>query len=119
MPPPPIKPTDNGLAVFGGPATSLPGFTIAKSRDRAEFIRMVDRKFKGTAGHRTVLVTGALELPVEPLKTVFGDGVAAGMEVTDQGVLTGYLATSPVAEEAQANGLHEIAQKKRWRVVEW
>lgn len=180
---------------FSGLLASVPGFMIAESRDRAELIRMVNRKFRGTdageirrlvraklgdsiidsirpearqvidehhaAGYRTVLVTGALELLVEPLTAIFDDVVATSMDVTEKGVLSGYLATSPVVDEARANwlrsyaelhdadlsesygygdsladaawlelvgrpvvvapdlGLHEIAQKKRWRVVEW
>ena len=61
------------------------------------------------AGHRTVLVTGALEVLVEPLADLFDEVVATRMDVTDAGVLSGYLATPPLVDEARANWLRKYA----------
>lgn len=61
------------------------------------------------AGHRTVLVTGALEVLVEPLADLFDEVVATRMDVTDSGVLSGYLATPPLVDEARANWLRKYA----------
>lgn len=62
------------------------------------------------AGHRTVLVTGALEVLVEPLADLFDDVVATRMDATSDGVFTGYLAASPLVDEARANWLHHYAR---------
>lgn len=64
------------------------------------------------AGHRTVLVTGALDVLVEPLADLFDDVVATHMDVDEDGVLTGYLATPPVVDEARANWLAKYAQQR-------
>ena len=61
------------------------------------------------AGHRTVLVTGALEVLVEPLADLFDEVVATRMDVTSDGVLSGYLATPPLVDEARANWLRKYA----------
>ncbi|WP_129660913.1 HAD-IB family hydrolase [Rothia uropygialis] len=61
------------------------------------------------AGHRTVLVTGALEVLVEPLADLFDDIIATRMDVTDSGLLSGYLATPPLVDEARANWLRKYA----------
>ena len=52
------------------------------------------------AGHRTVLITGALELVVEPLRPLFDDIVAAEMTSVD-GVYTGRLHGVPPTGEAR------------------
>lgn len=61
------------------------------------------------AGHHTVLVTGALDIMVEPLADLFDEVVATSMDVDADGVLTGYLATPPVVDEARANWLRKYA----------
>lgn len=61
------------------------------------------------AGNRTVLVTGALEVLVEPLADLFDEVVATRMDVTSDGVLSGYLATPPLVDEARANWLRKYA----------
>lgn len=60
-------------------------------------------------GHRTVLVTGALDMLVAPIADLFDDVVATRMDVDADGVLTGYLATPPVVDEARANWLTKYA----------
>jgi HAD superfamily hydrolase (TIGR01490 family) len=58
------------------------------------------------AGHRTVLITGALDVVIEPLRPLFDDVVCAelGTELDDDGrrVLTGQLRTVPPTTEARA-----------------
>lgn len=62
------------------------------------------------AGHRTVLVTGSLDLFAVPLAPLFDDVVASSMAVRD-GVLTGYLATPPLVDEARAQWLKDYAAR--------
>lgn len=61
------------------------------------------------AGHRTVLVTGSLDLLVAPVADLFDD-VVAGSMVERDGVLTGYLATPPLVDEARAQWLKKYAE---------
>lgn len=62
------------------------------------------------AGHRTVLITGAVDLHVEPLSVLFDEVVASRMHEKD-GVLTGFLATPPLVDEARAAWLRQYAQR--------
>jgi HAD superfamily hydrolase (TIGR01490 family) len=52
-------------------------------------------------GHRTVLVTGALDFVIEPLRPLFDDVVCATMDERD-GRLTGELSHAPPTGEARA-----------------
>ncbi len=61
------------------------------------------------AGHRTVLITGAIDLQVEPLSVLFDEVVASRMHAKD-GVLTGFLAAPPLVDEARAAWLRQYAQ---------
>lgn len=61
------------------------------------------------AGHRTVLVTGSLDLLVSPVADLF-DEVVAGSMVERDGVLTGYLSTPPLVDEARAQWLKKYAE---------
>ncbi|MGW4858506.1 HAD-IB family hydrolase [Kocuria palustris] len=61
------------------------------------------------AGHRTVLVTGSPELLVSPVADLFDEVVASRMGVR-AGVLTGYLDTPPLVDEARAQWLKRYAQ---------
>jgi len=122
---------------------ALPGYLRTERRDRSEFVRSVNRRYRGfradelralmqgqlgrrirasirpealelieqhrRAGHRTVLVTGALDVLVEPLADLFDEVVATHMDVDADGVMTGYLATPPVVDEARANWLRKYA----------
>lgn len=61
------------------------------------------------AGHRTVLVTGSLDLMVSPVANLF-DEVVAGSMVERDGVLTGYLAAPPLVDEARAQWLKKYCE---------
>ncbi|MCM3689578.1 HAD-IB family hydrolase [Kocuria rosea] len=61
------------------------------------------------AGHRTVLVTGSIDLLVEPLAHLFDEVVAGRMDERD-GVMTGYLATPPLVDEARAQWLKKYTE---------
>ncbi|MDQ3904857.1 MAG: HAD-IB family hydrolase [Actinomycetota bacterium] len=61
------------------------------------------------AGHRTVLITGAVDLHVEPLSVLFDEMVASRMHARD-GVLTGFLETPPLVDEARAAWLRTYAE---------
>ena len=60
------------------------------------------------AGHRTVLITGAIDVLVEPLAGLFDDVIASRMHARD-GVLTGYLESPPLVDEARAAWLRRYA----------
>ncbi|MFC0676136.1 HAD-IB family hydrolase [Brachybacterium hainanense] len=74
---------------------------------RPEALALIEKH--RAAGHRTVLVTGALDVLVEPFADLFDDVVATTMDVDRAGYLTGYLATPPVVDEARANWLAKYA----------
>jgi alcohol-forming fatty acyl-CoA reductase len=60
------------------------------------------------AGHRVVLVTGALEPFVEPLRPLFDDVVATRLDVRD-GRFTGFLERPPLVGEARSPWLRRYA----------
>jgi HAD superfamily hydrolase (TIGR01490 family) len=60
-------------------------------------------------GHRTVLITGALDFVVEPLAPLFDDIVAASMSVDDQGRYTGQMVDVPPTGESRASILIDFA----------
>jgi HAD superfamily hydrolase (TIGR01490 family) len=60
------------------------------------------------AGHRTLLITGALDFIIEPIRPLFDDIICAEMEVHD-GRLTGHLTTLPPIGEARALVLADYA----------
>ena len=62
------------------------------------------------AGHRTVLVTGQIDVFVEPLADMFDVIVAGQMEKDHQGRWTGHLAASPLVDEARAAWLRRYAR---------
>ena len=61
------------------------------------------------AGHRTVLITGAVDLHVEPLSVLFDEVVASRIHARE-GVLTGFLEAPPLVDEARAAWLRKYAQ---------
>ncbi|MGH3827736.1 MAG: HAD-IB family hydrolase [Pseudonocardiaceae bacterium] len=61
------------------------------------------------AGHRTILITGAVDLHVQPLAVLFDEVVASRMHAKD-GLLTGFLETPPLVDEARAAWLRQYAQ---------
>ena len=60
-------------------------------------------------GHRTVLITGALDFVVEPLAPLFDDIVAASMSIDDQGRYTGQMLDVPPTGESRASILIDFA----------
>jgi HAD superfamily hydrolase (TIGR01490 family) len=60
------------------------------------------------AGHRTVLITGTIDVLVEPLAPLFDEIVAGRMHSKD-GVWTGYLDAPPLVDEARAAWLGRYA----------
>jgi fatty acyl-CoA reductase len=61
------------------------------------------------AGHRTVLITGTIDLLVEPLAPLF-DEVVAGQMHSVGGTWTGYLDRPPLVDEARAAWLRGYAE---------
>lgn len=62
------------------------------------------------AGHRTILVTGTIDLMVQPFLPFFDEVVAGRMQEKD-GVLTGFLADPPLVDEARAAWLRHYAEQ--------
>ncbi|MEP6479540.1 MAG: SDR family oxidoreductase [Rhodoglobus sp.] len=62
------------------------------------------------AGHRTILVTGTIDLMVKPFEPYFDEVVAGRMHERD-GVLTGFLADPPLVDEARAAWLRHYADQ--------
>ena len=63
------------------------------------------------AGHRTVLITGAVDVLVRPLQPLFDVVVAAELAVGDDGRCTGRLASPPLVGEARAAWLRFTAPR--------
>jgi alcohol-forming fatty acyl-CoA reductase len=63
-------------------------------------------------GHRTVLITGALDFVVEPLRPLFDEIVCAALEVDDDGLLSGRLRRLPPTGEARALALADYAERE-------
>ena len=61
-------------------------------------------------GQRTLLITGALDFIIEPIRPLFDDIVCAAMESRD-GRLTGHLTTLPPIGEARALLLADYAER--------
>jgi fatty acyl-CoA reductase len=68
-------------------------------------------------GHRTVLITGALDFVIEPLAPLFDDIVCARPE-TYQGSFTGHLLVTPPTGEARAGILEDYATAHGLRLSE-
>ncbi len=60
-------------------------------------------------GHRTVLITGALDFVVEPMRPLFDEVVCARLARDEEGLLTGRLEQLPPTGEARALVLAEYA----------
>jgi HAD superfamily hydrolase (TIGR01490 family) len=63
-------------------------------------------------GHRTLLITGALDFVIEPLRPLFDDVVAATLGTDRHGRLTGELDTSPPTGEARAILMQDYADTR-------
>ncbi|MGF1647602.1 MAG: HAD-IB family phosphatase [Kineosporiaceae bacterium] len=61
------------------------------------------------AGHRTVLMTGAIRPLTRPLAPLFDEVVAAELAVDDRGVCTGFLTSPPLVGEGRAAWLRRYA----------
>jgi HAD superfamily hydrolase (TIGR01490 family) len=61
------------------------------------------------AGHRTVLITGAIRPLTRPLLPLFDHIEAAELAVDDRGICTGYLASSPLVGESRAAWMRQYA----------
>lgn len=61
------------------------------------------------AGHRTVLITGALDFVVKPLAPLFDDIIAAQMDV-ERGLYNGELRSVPPTGESRAQVLFDYAE---------
>ena len=61
-------------------------------------------------GHRTLLITGALDFIIEPVRPLFDDIVCAHMDVRN-GLLTGHLTNLPPIGEARALVLADYAEE--------
>ena len=60
-------------------------------------------------GHRTVLITGALDFVVEPLKPLFDDIISASLAVGDDGRYLGQMIDVPPTGESRASVLFDYA----------
>jgi fatty acyl-CoA reductase len=60
-------------------------------------------------GHRTVLITGALDFVVEPLKPLFDDIVSASLAVGPDGRYLGQMVDVPPTGESRASALFDYA----------
>ena len=60
-------------------------------------------------GHRTVLITGALDFVVKPLEPLFDDIVCASMSTTREGTYTGELLVAPPTGETRAQAMADYA----------
>ncbi len=66
------------------------------------------------AGHRTILVTGAVAPLVRPVAALFDEVVAADLAVAADGRCTGFLSRPPLVGEARAAWLRHRAQESGW-----
>jgi len=70
------------------------------------------------AGHRTILITGALSFNVAGLKPLFDEIVAAEMSVRPNGTYSGEMATVPPTGEARAQILADYCDAEGLRLEE-
>ncbi len=61
------------------------------------------------AGHRTVLITGAVRPLTRPLAPLFDHIEAADLAADDRGICTGFLASTPLVGEARAAWMRSYA----------
>ena len=61
-------------------------------------------------GHRTVLITGALDFVVEPLRPLFDDIVCTQMTIAPDGTYTGQMTAVPPTGESRAQALYDYAE---------
>src|SRR5690606_37528111 len=61
-------------------------------------------------GHRTVLITGALDFAIEPLRPLFDDVVCARLATRPDGTYRGELTDVPPTGEARAQAMADYAE---------
>ena len=86
---------------------SFAGFTLSRIYPEA-LACLRDHKAKG---HRVVLLSGALDFLLEPMKDLADDVLCSSLAVED-GEFTGELSGAPVAGEARARMLASYARKR-------
>ncbi len=69
-------------------------------------------------GHRTVLITGALDLAIGPLRPLFDDIVAPSLARRDDGTYRGELTDVPPTAEARAQAIFDYAEGHGFDVKE-
>ena len=70
------------------------------------------------AGHRTVLITGALDFAIAGLRPLFDEVVAAEMSTRPDGTYTGEMSSVPPTGEARAQILSEYCEAEGFRLEE-
>jgi HAD superfamily hydrolase (TIGR01490 family) len=86
---------------------SFPGFTLSRIYPGALACLREHKRM----GHRVVLLSGALDFLLDPLKDLADDVLSASLAEED-GVYTGELSGAPVAGEARARMLASYARKR-------
>jgi HAD superfamily hydrolase (TIGR01490 family) len=69
-------------------------------------------------GHRTVLITGALDVVVAPLRPLFDDVVCASLARRDEGTYRGELLDVPPTGEARASAMSAYAEANGFDLAE-
>jgi fatty acyl-CoA reductase len=69
-------------------------------------------------GHRTVLITGALDFAIGPLRPLFDDAVCARLDTRPDGTYRGELTEVPPTGEARASVLAEYADANGFDLAE-
>lgn len=69
-------------------------------------------------GHRTVLITGALDVAIGPLRPLFDDIIAPSLAVRPDGTYRGELTAVPPTAEARAQALFDYADEHGFDVAE-
>ena len=69
-------------------------------------------------GHRTVLITGALDVAIGPLRPLFDDIIAPSLAVRPDGTYRGELTAVPPTAEARAQALFDYADEHGFDVSE-
>ena len=87
---------------------SFAGFTLQRIYPGA-LERLLEHK---EAGHRVVLLSGALDFLLEPFEDLVDDVLSASLEEED-GVYTGELDGTPVAGDARARMLASFARRRK------
>lgn len=69
-------------------------------------------------GHRTVLITGALDVAIGPLRPLFDDIIAPSLAIRPDGTYRGELTAVPPTAEARAQALYDYAEDHGFDVAE-